>query len=213
MILFPSPTTIAISGTTMSGKTTWLNKLLHHASEMFDPPPKKGLYCYGVWQSLFTQMESQFEWLSFHEGLPTSEDIENLTCGGEHNLIIIDDLMHSVVNSQDMEIIFTRGAHHKNLSLIYINQNMYCQGKHSRTMALNTHFMVLMKNPRDTSQVQILGKQVFPSHSHILTEAYQDCMSQPYGYLLVDLSPHTPDKYRLRTNIFPGEYNIVYVPK
>ena len=213
MILFPSPTTVAISGTTMSGKTTWLGKLLDHAGEMFETPPRKAMYCYGIWQPLFQIMQNKYDWLSFHEGLPGKEEINSLTADGSHNLLIVDDLMHQVVQDPGMETVFTQGAHHNNLSLIYINQNMYCQGKHSRTISLNTHFLVLMKNPRDTSQMQVLGRQVFPGNSHLLLEAYRDCMNENYGYLLVDLSPHTPDRFRLRTHIFPGEDIIVYTAK
>ena len=33
-------------------------------------------------------------------------------------------------------------------------------------------------------------------------ESFQDATSQPYGYLLFDLHPSTPDDYRLRSNIF-----------
>ena len=213
MIKFPSPTTIAISGSTMSGKTTFVNKLLDHAADMFEQVPANVLYCYGVWQSLFTTMESKYDWLTFHEGLPSEELVRDLTTNGKHNLVIVDDLMDQVVKSSEMETLFTRGAHHRNLTLIYINQNMYCQGKNARTMSLNTHFMVLMKNPRDASQVQTLGKQVFPNQSQILTEAYRDCMTRPYSYLLVDLSPQCLDQYRLRSNIFPGEYTTVYIAK
>jgi hypothetical protein len=203
---------MSISGTTMSGKTTWLYRLLTHASEMFETPPTKMLYCYGVWQSLFDEMQSKLNEISFHQGLPSEEDIDNLTSNNQHNIVIMDDLMHQVVENVNIESLFTRGAHHKNLTVIYLNQNLYCQGKFSRTLSLNTHILVLMKNPRDTSQIQILGKQVFPGRGQLLVEAYEDCMKDKFGYLLVDLSPQTLEKYRLRSHVFPNEDSVVYVP-
>jgi len=44
-------------------------------------------------------------------------------------------------------------------------------------------------------------------------EGYEDATSVPYGYLLVDLKPDQDERYRLRTNVFPGEMQPVYVRK
>lgn len=43
----------------------------------------------------------------------------------------------------------------------------------------------------------VLSRQLDMSH---LISAYQDATRQPHGYLIVDLSPHTPDELRLRLN-------------
>lgn len=91
-----------------------------------------------------------------------------------------------------------------------MTQNLFQRGSRSRTIALNTYYLVLMKNVRDASQIAFLGRQLFPGHSNFLLEAYADATKSPYGYLLVDTSPHSEDKYRLRTHIFPGEDPIIY---
>ena len=70
--------------------------------------------------------------------------------------------------------------------------------KRLRTITLNTHYVVFFKNPRDTSQIQHLGRQM---GSKILAHAYKDATSEPYGYLLVDLKQDTPEEIRLRTGI------------
>ena len=72
---------------------------------------------------------------------------------------------------------------------------------------------MMMKNVRDVSQVASLGRQLFPGRSKILTSAFADATSLPFGYLVVDMSPDSEDTYRLRTCVFPGEDPIVYVPK
>lgn len=91
-----------------------------------------------------------------------------------------------------------------------MTQNLFQRGSRSRTIALNTYYLVLMKKVRDASQIAFLGRQLFSGHSNFLTEAYADATKSPYGYLLVDTSPHSEDKYRLRTHIFPGEDPIIY---
>ena len=62
--------------------------------------------------------------------------------------------MESVTKSSEMEILFVKGMHHRHLTIVFLNQNMYCQGRHSRTINLNTHILVLMINPRDLSQIK-----------------------------------------------------------
>ena len=44
-------------------------------------------------------------------------------------------------------------------------------------------------------------------------EAYEDCMQQRFGYLVIDLSPNALQDFRIRTKIFPKEDTIIYRPK
>jgi hypothetical protein len=213
MFPFETPSTFSISGTTGSGKTTWIYNLLAHKDDLFkDQSPHSILYCYGVWQSLFNKMEENITNIIFHKGIPNEKIIEDISGNNHHNVIILDDLMQDVVKTPEIETLFSRGAHHKKLTIIYINQNMFCQGKYARTITLNCHYLVLFKNLRDCSQIQRLGQQIFPGKGQGLVEAYKDCMKESFGYLVIDLSPHAEEDYRLRTKIFPGEDTIVYKP-
>jgi hypothetical protein len=169
---------------------------------------KKVMYCYGVWQKLFEDKEKELA-LDFHEGLPTEEEVIHFA-DGSHNVIVIDDLMDQVVDSPQIQNLFTRLSHHKFVSVIFVNQNMFCQGRCARNISLNTHYMFLLRNPRDLMQFNILARQT--GMKNTLIEAYRDCISKPYGYLLVDLSPHSDENYSLKTNIFPEEDTIVYLP-
>ena len=49
--------------------------------------------------------------------------------------------------SKDKRIVnlFTRGSHHRNLSVI-IAQNLFHQGKGSRNISLNSYYLVSFKN-------------------------------------------------------------------
>lgn len=155
-------------------------------------------------------MEQRFPNLRVHHGLPSNEVIEELTSDRQHALIVLDDLMHRVVRDADMELLFTQGCHHRRLSVVFITQNLFPKVSRSRTIALNTYYLILMKNARDASQISMLSRQLYPGCSSLLVEAYRDATKQPFGYLVVDTSPRGEDKYRLRTNIFPGEAPIVY---
>lgn len=202
--MFTAPTTICLSGVTQSGKTTWVKQLIRYKDAVIEPPPKKVLYCYGVWQPAFEDMKD----VVFHEGLPTEKEIDAFA-NGPHCLLVLDDLMDSVVKSESAQRLFVRGSHHKNITVVYINQNMFYQGKCARTISLNCHYLALFKNPRDFSQIQLLGRQI--GLGKTLVEAYEDCMKDSYGYLVVDLSPHSGSDRKLFSHIFPGEVKVAYV--
>ena len=114
-------------------------------------------YCYRINQPLFDEMEQTVKNFRSKQGLPSSEELEEFTTDRHHKLILIDDLMHRVVEDKEMELLFTQRTHHKWVSVILITQNLYPRGKHAMTIALNTWYLVLMKNLRDVSQVGILG--------------------------------------------------------
>ena len=109
--------------------------------------------------------------------------------------------------SKDQRIVnlFTRGSHHRNLSVIYIVQNLFHQGKGSRSISLNSHYLVLFKNPSDKLQVLTLAKQMYPGLPDFFLKQYEEAVRRPYGYLLIDLKTTTRDECRLRTNVLLGE--------
>lgn len=210
-IPFQPCSSMCISGETGSGKTRFVYRLLTHLDEMYvKEPPKRILYCYGIHQPLFDKIEQHISNLKLHHGLPSNETIQDLTSDRQHTLIVLDDLMHRVVQDVDMELLFTQGCHHRRLSVIFITQNIFPRGSKSRTIALNTYYLVLMKKMRNASQISVLGRQLYPGRSKLLIDAYTDATKQAFGYLVVDTSPQGNDKYRLRTNIFPEEEPVVY---
>lgn len=92
--------------------------------------------------------------ISYKEGLPNIIEIYT----SKPNLIIIDDLMKEADGR--VVYLFTRGCHHRNLSVFYITQNIFHQGKGQRDISLNAHYIVLSKYPRDKAQIKHLA-QVF----------------------------------------------------
>jgi hypothetical protein len=125
--------------------------------------------------------------------------------------LILDDLLHET--NDHVTQLFTRVSHHKHVSIVYLSQNLFNATKHNRTMSLNSHYIVLMKNVRDQAQVGHLARQMFPKNSAYMLDAFKDATSQPYSYLFIDLKQETDERHRLRTGIFPNDTQFVYVPK
>lgn len=197
------PFTAMVAGPTGCGKTMFIFKLIDNVREMIVPAPTKILYCYGEYQPIF----AKYPHLTFIDGLPDITQFD----GKEPVLLIIDDLMNET--NESVSAIFTKISHHRNVSIVYITQNMFPKNKHARTISLNSHYMVLFKNPRDAGQFAVLARQMYPNSSKFAVEAFKDATIVPYGYLLIDLKPDTDEKYRLRANIFPGEMTCVYIKK
>ncbi len=146
--------------------------------------------------------------IEFNEGLPQLSEFD----GAKPTLLVLDDLMHDTNNT--VTKLFTQISHHTNTSVIFITQNLFHAGKETRTITLNSQYMVLFKNVRDQSQIAYLARQLYPGKSKYMVEAYGDATKEPYSYLFVDLKPCTDDKHRLKACIFPDDkYNYVYVPK
>ena len=91
----------------------------------------------------------------------------------------MDDLLTStddrVVN------IFTKISHHRNLSIVYLTQNLFYKNKQTRTLSLNSHYIVLFKNARDATQVANLTRQMYPGERTFMIEAFKNATSAPYG--------------------------------
>ena len=197
------PFTAIVAGPTGCGETMLTSKFITLASVMITPVPEKIIWCFGVYQDEFDKYPD----IDFREGLPDPNSFDGTT----KTLLVIDDLMSET--NESVTKIFTKISHHRSVSVLYLSQNLFFGGKQNRTISLNTHYMVLFRNPRDASQISVLGKQMYPNKSKILVEAFRDATSSPYGYLLIDMRPDLEDKFRLRTGIFPGDTHYVYVPK
>ena len=197
------PFTCVIAGPTGSGKTVWVKKFIQHIQSVMSPTPEEIIWCYGEWQPVYDELSGV---VRFIEGLPTEQEQ-----GHKRRLMIIDDLMAET--DDRVTKLFTKGSHHRNLSVMYIVQNLFGKNKEQRTISLNSHYLVIFKNPRDASQITNLAKQIYPGKVKYVQESYKDATSVPYGYLLIDLRQDTPDHLRLRTAMFPGEYQAVYLQK
>ena len=115
-------------------------------------------------------------------------------------MIILDDLMSIASKDPRINDLFTEGSHHRNLSVILLNQNLYF-GK-DPTQRRNCHYLVLFNNPIDKQQVMTLARQMYPGNVGFFLSNFNQAVNKPYSYLLVDLKPTTDESNRLCENIF-----------
>ena len=211
VIPFHHPTTILIAGPTFSGKTSIVKKMIR--TRMVQPAPDRILWVY-------KEKDGNLEVVPIFQELPNVQFYSELDANifdsinaQERNLIILDDVMNEAGDSKSVAKLFTQGSHHRNMTVVFLVQNLFHQAKQMRTISLNSHYMVLFKNPRDQGQIRALSYQMYPSEKNFLVDAFADASASPHSYLLLDLHPETPEHFRVRSNIFPGETTIVYVPR
>lgn len=203
--LFEQPARIIVSGFSNSGKSSLCERLIENNHSKFDTI----LYC-GV-ESHPLQSNNLIK--NKLIVTPTIMDpFEHYDPSAKEGILyVLDDCFLEAVQNKAVVDAFTKGRH-KNISTIFITQNMFHAGKHSRNISLNCSHYILMRN-RDLSQVETLGRQIFGRQKGgDFVTVYKRCMEiNQYGYLLVDLAPSTPEALRLRTNILgETEHQIVF---
>jgi hypothetical protein len=197
-----------MAGPSQSGKTHLLCQLLLNRNDMFSNPFDRIVWCYSQWQPSYAEISKKLPQIQWVEGLPS--DLYDSFTPSMHNLLIADDLMGD--DDTLISKIFTKGSHHLNLTIVYLLQNLFVQGKEARNISLNAHYIFLFKNPRENSQVGYLARQMYPRNSKFMQSAYDDATKSAHSYLLVDCRQDTHDNHRLRTSILPYDQQYVYLP-
>jgi len=152
------PALMTIVGPTCSGKSTFTIELIRKRNEIFDKPIDKVIYVYTEHQNIFDELQSEDKDIVFTKNL---EEVENIL--GQNSLIIFDDLMVTFSkNTEYIEDWFVRKAHHRSCSVVCILQNL--NPKNMRNVTLNTIYLVYFKQPRDTSVLSLLDRQISTGH-------------------------------------------------
>lgn len=207
MFTFKHPFTCLVAGPTQSGKTHFIFELLKNLHVLIEPVPTKIIWCYGEYQEKLDDLPA-----NVHKSYAL-EALDQIN-PAEKNLVIIDDLMDEAGNSKQVSKLFTKGSHHRNLSVILVVQNLFHQGKVMRTISLNSHYIILFKNPRDMGQITHLATQSFPGKLEFLNKAFKMATKRPHGYLLLDFSPGRSDDRQVWSDILPFEDGpAFYVPE
>jgi hypothetical protein len=64
--------------------------------------------------------------------------------------------------------------------------------------------MVLFNSPVDRHQISLLARRIYPKNPDKMMNTYEEAVSRPYRYLLIDCKPGTAESQRLKTDIlFP----------
>ena len=199
------PRRMLIYGPSGSGKSTFVEKLLIYMKDIFDFYFDKIIYCSENWFPSYDEIHG----ISIDKVNDLDREmIENLATD-EKNLIILDDNMHKFCKDPLISDIFTKYSHHKNIFVIILFQTNFPNEKYKMDIASNSTYIVLMSNPMNEKQMNLLCAQ---RGGAFIMNCYKEATNnRPYSYLFLDCDQETPDEVRVRTNIFPNEDTISFV--
>ena len=204
-VRFDNESVFTISGPSGSGKTVFVQNLIKYRKILFKNTTNKVHWFYG----LIAPHHLDEKYIILHQGLP--EGWSDLI--SPHDMVILDDLFVESANNKEVTNAFTRLAHHRPCTLIFITQNIFHKSQDARTRNLNTHYLVLMKNPRDVQQISYISRQMYPPpNSSFLVDVFRNVTAEtPYSYILLDFRQNTPNSLRVRAGIFPHEQYRVFI--
>ena len=204
---FRTPSSILIVGPSGSGKTVFTTRLLTQNRNLFATPPSRVHYCYGSWQRSLEQLKRKG--VTFSAGVLTEKELDKWFPRG--GLLVMDDLMTEGNNDKTVLDIFTKHSHHRNITVLYLCQDMFPPGKFAKSISRNVHYIVAFKNPRDQLGVRNVVMQAFPQHWKTVLDVFRRATARPFGYLVLDLHPASPDDRRLVSHVLKDEgYMRVY---
>ncbi len=210
---FKHPTSILIAGNSGSGKSCLVANIIRKGA--IHPEPEKIFWFYRQYQTLYNELLQEGHPIEFHEGLPENISEARYFDKRSRNLCIIDDLHLEKGSSEHVAQLFCNAGRHSNTTVIYITQNLFFKQSHGRDIRLNAKVIICFKNPQDRLQLSSIGRQVYPGKLQFFMSAVDKCFDRQFGYVVLDLSQATQDKYRVRSSLF-GEseqgYPEVYVP-
>ena len=81
-------------------------RLIENASTMFTETPPEVMYAYSEYQQMFGDMK-HIPNVTFHEGLPDKQTIEEFSKNKTHTLLILDDLISKIVQSEELTSVYS----------------------------------------------------------------------------------------------------------
>ena len=204
MIKFMDNSNFIISGSSCSGKTTLIKRILLNTEHLFVTEPTKIIFCFQSWQKSYEDILKLKQNVTFIETLPTEEGLIDLITNHPHTIFVCDDKMNEIMDNKFYSELFTRNSHHLKISSFLLLQNINSHGKYKSNIIKNSHYHLLLRSPSNLSSIRALGIQVGDYRN--LIDSYNDCTkNKQFSYLLCDFHPQTDQTYRYRTDIFPDD--------
>ena len=91
--------------------------------------------------------------IEFVNGIPTALEQNSYFEMNKRNLMVFNDQMIDASKGERIVNLFTRGSHQQNLSVIYIVQNLFHQGKGSCSISLQSLFGAIQESTRQIADL------------------------------------------------------------
>ena len=208
-IRFKTPFTCLLAGPTQSGKTSVIFNILRERHIMMDVPTDNIIYFYNRWQPSFTRFKEENIVTDWIGELPSIELLEEMTSpykNGNGSIIVIDDFMTQL--NSDISDLFTLLCHSNRISIFLLTQNVFSKNPFFRTISLNSQYVFIFKNSRDSSQITNYARQFAPTNTRWVVEAFRTCTKSAYSYMMFDHHNKTEEEVRVRSHMLRNEWPV-----
>ena len=195
------PSSVIVAGPSGSGKSDLTERLLKEKT-VFQRKPKKIVYCYDRWQPRFDRMKKD---MLFYKGIPDASLLTKWFKPTKGGVLVLDDLMAEGGQDKQVLDLFTKDSHHRNITVLYLTQDLFPPGKYAKTINRNAHYLIVFKNPRDQLGIRNVLTQAYPSDWRDKLELFKSVTSRPFGYLMLDLHPGSDDRFRFWSHLTKQE--------
>ena len=149
--MIPQPSSVIIAGPSGSGKSDLVEQWLPYLN-VFQVKPKTMVYAYDRWQPRNDRMQKKNR-IRFHRGLPDPSHLTKRFGHTRVGVLVLDDLMEEGGTGQtSVGFVHQRyDAHHRNITVLYLTQDLFPPGKFSKTINGNAHYILAFKNQRGSN--------------------------------------------------------------
>ena len=194
-----APFTMLISGSSGSGKTTFIENILRY--NKIDSKPKTIYYHYPPeLTSIPVKWHSMFESLNvkYIQGLPDECEWNSVK---PNSLVIIDDLYVECVNNEAAAKAFKIYSKKRNFSIILVSQFFFDRGPYSSTIRNNIEYFTLFENHGNMSMNRMIAEKL--GYMKRFKEAAHYAFNKRHGYVLISVSSKVYNsKLRVCCNFF-----------
>ena len=196
------PFRLIIGGGSGCGKTTILKEIVDKSH--FSSPFDKIIYCY---PDYLEEIPIEFDQIvEYYAGICDAKYFASLP---KNTLLLFDDMMTECGKSDEIMKLFSVIARKKNISIIFLVQNIYDNSKQFRNIRINATGFILFKffaaNDVNNRILRDIGANQLVTKS-LLDKVY----SKNFGYIFVNVHPSRHSEFEtIRTNIFEVYFTIL----
>lgn len=180
---FALPMRAIFSGSSQSGKTYLIGKILENQERLFGEHFTSVKYYFPSYLdeapvNFHTTIETP---ISYERGMPNKSSILSIP---EGSLLIIDDQFDAIIKSELLSQFFKVISGKRKLSIIAVTQNYFQQGRFSRDIRNSSNFVALFRNCGDSTLNTRVAKCFGLKRAY--EQAEKDCFStEIYPYFLL----------------------------
>ena len=189
-----------VCGSSQSGKTYFLRKLLENQETVFGSSFDHIIYHYPCFLSElpFDATEKISTPIKFGQGIPTKEEISRLP---RNTLVVLDDLGDYIMKSELVSSLYKVISGKREISVISISQNFFLQGPFSREIRNSCNAFFLFRNSSDAT-INIRACRALGVKNAFLAAEKDTFTTTLYPYCYISATHQSQvSSFRLYTNI------------